>query len=419
MCGIGAFLPSQQARANTPLITRLVQATLLSLERRGTDSTGIAAIMPDGQVRVLKSPQRASVFLLTANVSEWIAAQAQHKPLGWLLHTRAATVGEVNHENSHPLQNGGVTLVHNGHVSNYTSLKPSFKLKTTCDSEVIAAALAKAKLGAYAAQIERLMGNFAILAHDRRVPRTLLVGRTSNPINVIRSGADGVMLASMPLASFVEPILAPIDKGVLTKDAEWKVVPSHKQYLINLDTLAYTQTGDFNPNTSAMIIGGVGFVGFGYVDKHERAWKESVMPGIALSPLGRIQYVNATLAIARGNNGYVRQLKRLIKMGFSQEYIRTHEKALMCFLEYGQLAIGFKHAPTFLHDRLKEFTHGQPEATNGNVAESNSDWRVTSRRDQSASQAYGSVGEARVDPLRRPDSPEARHDAWLNQLAWE
>ena len=89
---------------------------------RGVDSTGIYMYSNDRKYenKVIKKPLHALDFLWSGRVQKQLSKASQYNCL--IGHNRAATRGEINIENSHPFQDGHITLVHNGTLSDKSNL---------------------------------------------------------------------------------------------------------------------------------------------------------------------------------------------------------------------------------------------------------------------------------------------------------
>jgi hypothetical protein len=115
-----------------------------------------------------------------------------------ILHTRFATQGLACFpENNHPVNNGSVWVVHNGHVSNDAALFDKLgKARTAVvDSEALAAVLARNWNDPRAA-LERVDGAFAFAAVNLRYPGELLVCRGSSSPLYLYEGRNVVVFAS-------------------------------------------------------------------------------------------------------------------------------------------------------------------------------------------------------------------------------
>lgn len=130
MCGIVGYVGKNKCIPN-------IISGLESLEYRGYDSAGIAYVKNE-KVIIKKEQGRIANLKETLNIYE-----ESYQGIG---HTRWATHGKPCKENSHPHQVGKVTIVHNGIIENYATLKQElkeYKFKSETDSEVVAALIDK------------------------------------------------------------------------------------------------------------------------------------------------------------------------------------------------------------------------------------------------------------------------------------
>lgn len=107
MCGIVGYVGKKNC---VPILLD----GLKSLEYRGYDSAGIA-INKNNKIKIIK--EKGKIINLENSIKN---TDISNIGIG---HTRWATHGVPNNENSHPHRQGKITLVHNGIIENYQELK--------------------------------------------------------------------------------------------------------------------------------------------------------------------------------------------------------------------------------------------------------------------------------------------------------
>jgi predicted glutamine amidotransferase len=134
MCGIYGF----KARTGEELTqfesTALTTHLARRMESRGRDSWG-GVILPDPNSDNIE----ARIFKNVGRVTEtgFNMFRAASTAQAFLGHTRAATVGKVSVENSHPFLVGEVLGVHNGSIYNYDELNTKYNRTFEVDSTQI------------------------------------------------------------------------------------------------------------------------------------------------------------------------------------------------------------------------------------------------------------------------------------------
>ena len=217
MCGIVGYIGSQNA---TPILMKGLQA----LEYRGYDSAGIALLGQDTTLQVIKTSGRLSALeSLVAN----------QKPVGkiGIGHTRWATHGAPNSENSHPHCNESHTIavVHNGIIENYAPLREElisegYRFSSETDTEVIAHLLdfhyriEKEAKKAIRATLDRLHGSYALGILFSKHPNNLFAAKKDSPL------AIGIGQDEMLIASDVAALLPHTKKVVYLEDHELAII---------------------------------------------------------------------------------------------------------------------------------------------------------------------------------------------------
>lgn len=190
MCGIIGYTGHTDARG------KLIKG-LKTLEYRGYDSAGIAVFNDTlNEVIVAKCEGRVE------RLDEKSKDIKGNTGIG---HTRWATHGGVSDSNSHPHKFGNVTLVHNGIIENYASIKNQLgiagKLKSQTDSEVVAALIDNYyHIGsdpneAIIKAVKEIKGTFALGIMFDDIPDVIYAVRNVSPI-VCCVNDDGAYIAS-------------------------------------------------------------------------------------------------------------------------------------------------------------------------------------------------------------------------------
>ena len=190
MCGIIGYTGSLDASG------KLIKG-LKSLEYRGYDSAGIAVYNGElNEVIIAKSKGRVAQLEAKAN------GISGNTGIG---HTRWATHGNVSDTNSHPHKFGNVTLVHNGIIENYESIKNQLgiagRLKSQTDTEVVAALIdnyyqiGSNPSNAIIKAIKEIKGTFALGILFDDIPNKIYAVRNVSPI-VCCKNDDGAYIAS-------------------------------------------------------------------------------------------------------------------------------------------------------------------------------------------------------------------------------
>ena len=188
MCGIIGYTGYSEARG-------ILLKGLKALEYRGYDSAGISVYHPDFK-ECLTTKCKGRVEDLENKTSDI-------KGCTGIGHTRWATHGGVCNENSHPHKFGNVTVVHNGIIENYETLKNTLnvadKLKSQTDSEVAAALIDRCFKGnpeeAISSAVCKLSGTYAFAVMFDDIPDTIYAVRNVSPIVCCRN-SDGAYIAS-------------------------------------------------------------------------------------------------------------------------------------------------------------------------------------------------------------------------------
>lgn len=217
MCGIVGYVGAREA-------SDVIIKGLKRLEYRGYDSAGIAIL--NGRLSISKGPGKV-------NDLESRIANKQLKGNIGIGHTRWATHGAPNELNSHPhvTESGNITVVHNGIIENYTSLKKQLlkkghKLNTDTDTEVIAHLIEEIYSTnngisfehAIQFALQQVSGTYGLAILHEDFPDEIFVARNGSPL-LLGLGDD-----EMFVASDASPVVEYTNKVVYLDDGEMATV---------------------------------------------------------------------------------------------------------------------------------------------------------------------------------------------------
>ncbi len=218
MCGIVAYIGEKEAY---PIVIK----GLKRLEYRGYDSAGIA-LLDNGKINQYKRQGKV------ANLEEFALGKncKGHAGIG---HTRWATHGAPNDVNAHPHSStdGRITLIHNGIIENYDSLREElisrgYKFQSETDTEVLVHLIddiqknEKVSIAeAVRLALHSVVGAYAIVVLSEDNPNQLVAARKSSPL-VVGIGNEG----DFYLASDATPIVEYTNQVVYLEDEEIAVV---------------------------------------------------------------------------------------------------------------------------------------------------------------------------------------------------
>ncbi len=211
MCGIVGYI-GKKTNVDQVLIDGLK-----TLEYRGYDSAGIAIL--EDEVKIIKEVGKV------ANLEAIVKKENFHEASKGIAHTRWATHGHVDKVNAHPFKVGEVTLVHNGIIENFETLKKDlmssgYEFKSSTDTEVVAAlidSLIKKHNDISKAICEAediLIGSYALLIMVDRDIDSLYVVRKDSPLII------GVADDKNVVASDINVILKYTNKYILLDNYE-------------------------------------------------------------------------------------------------------------------------------------------------------------------------------------------------------
>lgn len=191
MCGIVGYYGPKNPKD-------VIMSGLKALEYRGYDSAGVS-ILHEGHFKRVRAEGKLG------NLTERLANEKFSGHLG-IGHTRWATHGKPSERNAHPHCVGGVSLVHNGIIENYATLREELMregaiIESETDSELVAHLLDRQLkktpdlLAAVQAVLPRLVGAYAIVCVNEKQPDTMVAFKNGPPL-IVGVGDDAMYVAS-------------------------------------------------------------------------------------------------------------------------------------------------------------------------------------------------------------------------------
>ena len=192
MCGIIGYNGTKNA---IPIVIN----GLKNLEYRGYDSSGIAYFF-DNNIKIIKEKGRIS------SLENILENDETNICIG---HTRWATHGKPSRENSHPHKVGDITVVHNGIIENYATLKEEliqegYTFQSETDTEVACCLIDylyqknKNKLEVLKEIQDILKGSYALLILFSDDKDTMYALREGSPLIVAPSEIGNFVASDIP-----------------------------------------------------------------------------------------------------------------------------------------------------------------------------------------------------------------------------
>lgn len=234
MCGIVAYIGPNQAY---PVVIN----GLKRLEYRGYDSAGVA-IFKDQIVTVKEKGKVAELEALCAQTDV-----SGHLGIG---HTRWATHGEPNQVNAHPhtSHNGKFTLVHNGIIENFSTLRDrltqrGYQFQSETDTEVLVTLIEDISdhgnldfADAVRAALAEVIGAYAIVVISKDHPESIVAARKGSPLVVGIGKERGEFI----FASDATPIIEYTNRVIYLNDGEVAEVNREELVITTVDNVVQT-----------------------------------------------------------------------------------------------------------------------------------------------------------------------------------
>lgn len=234
MCGIVGYIGDQEA---FPILIKGLQR----LEYRGYDSAGVA-LHHDAEKTINVFKKKGKVQDLLDYVGD-----SDTSGTSGIGHTRWATHGPPNDANAHPhtTRLGSLTMIHNGIIENYESLRKSLESNghsfiSDTDTEVLIHLIEEVQdrssstiCEAIQMALQEVEGAYAIVVMDSAQPDLLVAARKSSPL-VIGIGKENEYY----VASDATPIIEYTQNVIYLDDEEVAVMHRTEGLIIrNLDNV--------------------------------------------------------------------------------------------------------------------------------------------------------------------------------------
>lgn len=184
MCGISGIIKY----GKEPISSDHVELLLVGLQKRGNDATGVALQYANGHWVSYKNNVPAWNFVTSNEFVEWMKEKMTPEVVAIIAHTRAATQGTPRDAaNNHPLTSEHCALVHNGMISNETTLFSTLKLKRQgeVDSDILRAIVEEYGITAKGVDnLNKVNGSAAIAAFHTKFPGKVLIARSGSPLTI-------------------------------------------------------------------------------------------------------------------------------------------------------------------------------------------------------------------------------------------
>lgn len=233
MCGIVGYLGSKPA---FPILL----SGLKRLEYRGYDSSGVALI-EDNKLTSFKKKGKVK------DLEELTATEKLTSTIG-IGHTRWATHGEPNDVNAHPhtSNSGEISMIHNGIIENYGSLKKDliqkgYSFESQTDTEVFVNFIEDIKKSedisledALRIALSKVIGAYAIAIISTENPKKLIAARKGSPLVI------GLGKGEFFLASDATPIIEHTNEVIYLNDEEIVVMEGDEYHIKDSKDIAQT-----------------------------------------------------------------------------------------------------------------------------------------------------------------------------------
>lgn len=190
MCGLVSVIIKDNTRVMNKEMIDIFKQMLYADALRGWDSTGMALIKGNDDLKLIKDACSAGPFLFRNDDANW--AFQNRAIIG---HNRWATRGSVTVENAHPFTEGNITLAHNGTLRYHRNLK-----NVDVDSHAICHSIND--IGAIPT-LEKLDGAFALIWYNSETKTIHATRNQERPLFILETDDLFILSSEKGLAQWI------------------------------------------------------------------------------------------------------------------------------------------------------------------------------------------------------------------------
>lgn len=195
MCGLVGMTSSFLA----PQEIELFNSLLISNHVRGVDGTGVG-LVGDVGIRYYKAAMPSYRFVADTDYLSWLySSTKKQKRISTLLgHNRAATIGKISNDNSHPFVQDNVLLSMNGTIYNIKHLESMVDkdFKYEVDSDLLTKVITTVGIEE---AIKNLSGGFCLTYVDGEEGTLNIIRNSERPLTLVKDSATWIWASEEPM----------------------------------------------------------------------------------------------------------------------------------------------------------------------------------------------------------------------------
>lgn len=175
----------------------LYKTLLVATSLRGTDATGTTVVDHSDMTTITRKLPVNALQFMTLGEYELIDGMVNIPDIGVIGHCRAGTIGSASYRTSHPFDFDSVVGVHNGTLSNHSTLGVKNAIS---DSETIFYILNKSE--DYAKDISRFLGSYALVWFDKTTKLYYFCRNSERPLWYYKTKGSLVFASELEILQF-------------------------------------------------------------------------------------------------------------------------------------------------------------------------------------------------------------------------